>query len=253
MQSTPEIRSLAIGNWKTYLDPSAAEALAEEVWRATVGQNDVELVICPSFVSLQAVKRICDGSTVQVGAQNMFAGPPGTVTGEVSGTMLAGLASHVILGHSERRATIGEQSSFISRKAVAAADCGITPIVCVGEEQEVRARNGQNEFITEQLRASLDGFVNWDKLIVAYEPVWAIGASEPATAQQISAMTDCIRDCLNDIAGEQGATIPVIYGGSVDETSIGGIAAIKGLNGVLLGRASLDASQYAQIASKLGE
>ena len=161
--------------------PQSAAELARGIVDGTAGIAGVTTIICPPFVSLQAVNSVIEGSDVSVGAQNVSAEPSGAYTGEVSVGMLAGLATYVIVGHSERRSLYGETDGDVAGKAVAVAAGGLKPIVCVGESLEVRRAGDAEQYCRRQVRESLAGYSSWESLVVAYEPVWAIGTGQAAS------------------------------------------------------------------------
>ena len=171
---------LIAGNWTINTTVDEAVALARSVRDGIDGIANVTKVVCPPFVSLAAVRDVLAGSTIHVGAQNAHGEPAGAFTGEVSLTMVQGLADYVILGHSERRAMFDETDSGVAGKAIAATGAGLRPIVCVGEPLAVRERGDAVRTVCDQLAASLSGYSDWPMLVVAYEPVWAIGTGRAA-------------------------------------------------------------------------
>ena len=236
------------GNWKMNTNPQSAVELALGVVDGTSGLADVTTIICPPFVSLQAVKSAVEGSDVMVGAQNVSAEPSGAVTGEISVEMLAGLATHVTVGHSERRSLYGETDENVAAKAVAAAAGGLQPIVCVGESLDVRRAGEAEQFCRAQLRKSLAGYSAWETVLVAYEPVWAIGTGQAASPRDAQAIAQAIRDELSDIAGQAHADqIPVLYGGSVNPENAGPFIDRPDIDGALVGGASLQAGDFSAI------
>ena len=236
------------GNWKMNTTPQSAVELARGVVDGTSGLADVTTIICPPFVSLQAVKSAVEGSDVMVGAQNVSAEPSGAFTGEISVEMLASLATHVTVGHSERRSLYGETDENVAAKAVAAAAGGLQPIVCVGESLDVRRAGEAEQFCRSQLRKSLAGYSAWETLLVAYEPVWAIGTGQAASPRDAQAIAQAIRDELSDIAGQAHADqIPVLYGGSVNPENAGPFIDRPDIDGALVGGASLQAGDFSAI------
>jgi triosephosphate isomerase len=249
--------SVIAGNWKMNTTLSEATELAVAV-RACLNVPDGTLVlVCPPFLSLAAVSEALAGSGIGTGAQNVHSDGSGAFTGEVSATMLSGICTHVIVGHSERRSLFGESDEFINRKARAAFDAGIAPILCVGERLEEREAGRAEQVVESQLRKGLMGLESavrsslggeTGSAIVAYEPVWAIGtgrAATPETAQEVMAH---IRGVLSDIVGDQaGFDVPLLYGGSVSPSNIEGYMAQQDVNGALVGGASLDAQTFCQI------
>ena len=242
---------LVAGNWK--MNPATvaeAAALASELRTATGGVGGVTCVVCPPFVALAAVANALGGSDVGVGAQNMHPEAKGAFTGETSASMITGLCSYVILGHSERRHLLGEEDAFINAKVKAALNAGLTPILCVGETLDEREAGRAEAVVEAQLQNGLDGVGADDvaKLVVAYEPVWAIGtglAASSETAQEMiaSARHQVARLSSADIAGE----VPVLYGGSVNPGNADELAAQPDIDGALVGGASLIPADFAAI------
>ena len=228
--------------------PQSATELARGIVDGTAGISGVTTIICPPFVSLQAVKSVVDGSDVSVGAQNVRAEPSGAYTGEVSVGMLAGLVTYVIVGHSERRSLYGETDGDVAGKAVAVAAGGLKPIVCVGESLEVRRAGEAEEFCRRQVRESLAGYSAWESLVVAYEPVWAIGTGQAASPRDAQAIAHAIRSELSNIAGRAHAgQIPVLYGGSVNPENAGPFVDRPDIDGALVGGASLQSDDFSAI------
>ncbi len=236
------------GNWKMNTTTQSAVELARGVVDGTAGLAGVTTIICPPFVSLQAVKSAVEGSNVLVGAQNVSHEPSGAFTGEISVEMLAGLVTHVIVGHSERRSLYGETDDDVAGKSVAASAGGLMPIVCVGESLDVRRAGDAEQFCRRQVRESLAGFSDWDSLVVAYEPVWAIGTGQAASPRDAQAIARAIRDELSEIAGQASAeVIPVLYGGSVNPENAGPFIDRPDIDGALVGGASLNAEDFSAI------
>jgi triosephosphate isomerase len=231
---------------------------------ALVGQVRVPLeklsgikgVLCPPFVSLAAVAGALQGSAVAVGAQNMHPETKGAFTGEISGAMLQGLCQYVIVGHSERRHLFGEKDEFVNRKVTAALDLGLTPILCVGETLAERDAGQAHDIVSAQLRLGLQGVGPEARatLVVAYEPVWAIGTGRAATGELAQEMMGLVRQALADLAGaEAAAEVPLLYGGSVTAENIAEFAALRDIDGALVGGASLRADEFVAIAKAIAE
>jgi triosephosphate isomerase len=248
---------IVVGNWKMNSTPADAAALAAEIATATNGSG-VERVICPPFLCLASVGAVLAGSGVAVGAQNVHAEVAGAFTGEVSAAMLAGLVSWCIVGHSERRRDQAETDELVARKLVRCAEHGLRPILCVGEqlaEREAgRAENtvrGQLERTAAELRRHGAAFPS--DLVVAYEPVWAIGTGLTARGTDAAAMAHEIRQCLGrEGAGIDPESIPVLYGGSVTSAAIGEFLAEPSIDGALVGGASLKPEEMAGIVAHAG-
>ncbi|MBI4336658.1 MAG: triose-phosphate isomerase [Chloroflexi bacterium] len=249
---------LIVGNWKMHKTVAEAAELARAVRKALEGVLGVEVVLCPPFTALCAVKEALEGSGIGVGAQNMHPSEKGAFTGEVSPLMLQELCEYVILGHSERRHIFGETDEFISRKVKATLTAGLRPIICVGETLEQRRAGRADEVVGAQLRSALAGVASAEELVVAYEPVWAIGTGVPATPEAAQGvMGGIIQATLVGLFGEETAfQVPLLYGGSVTASNIEGFAAQPAIHGALVGGASLKAEEFAQIvrtAAKVAE
>lgn len=241
------------GNWKMNTDLSSGVELARKIAEISNGVSGVEKVVCPPFISLGAVSEALSDSDIGVGAQNVSAETDGALTGEVSTSMLQGVADYVIVGHSERRANFSESSQDIAKKAISASNSGFTVILCVGEDLGVRQSGNATEFVSQQLNESLQGFTNWDSLIVAYEPVWAIGTGEAASPEQANEMASACRSVADSLSEGIGDAIRVLYGGSVKSSNIDSLISENDIDGALVGGASLDADEFSKlIASAAG-
>ena len=241
---------LIAGNWKMNTTVDEAVALARSVRDDIDGIAGVTKVVCPPFVSLVAVSDALAGSTVHVGSQNAHSEPQGAFTGEVSVSMLRGLTDFVIAGHSERRAMFGETDAHVAGKALAAAGAGQRPIVCVGEALDVRERGDAVETVCAQLVASLDGYEAWEMLVVAYEPVWAIGTGKAASAEIAQEMMSGLRSTLTTLCGVAASEVPILYGGSVDGGNASSFMEQADIDGALVGGASLKADEFTRIVEK---
>ncbi|MEO8215849.1 MAG: triose-phosphate isomerase [Acidobacteriota bacterium] len=240
-------RKRVIANWKMNLPASGIDhyLAALAAWQIS---DMVVLTVAPPFPFLSEIKAEADvlGVRCEVAAQNCSERPGGALTGEVSASMLRLTgASTVILGHSERRAMFGETSVRVAEKAVAASAGGLIPIVCVGEALEIRDSGDVSGFLCGQLQDSLSGFDPRQELIVAYEPVWAIGTGRNATPEVVAEAIAAMRECLNTIfsEGKAGRT-SIVYGGSVTAENASELAAVAGVDGFLVGGASLDAAEF---------
>lgn len=241
------------GNWKMNTDVESGTDLATGILGLSDDVSGVDKIVCPPFVSISIVAHKLSGSSIQVGAQNVSANNDGAFTGEVSITMLQGLASHVIVGHSERRAMNGETSEQIAAKAITTAEAGLSPILCVGEDLAVRQSGDAARFVAEQLEASLTGYSNWDSLIVAYEPVWAIGTGEAATSDQAQQMAAVCREVVRKLATDEIAeSVRVLYGGSVNSGNVAELLTQPDIDGALVGGASLKADEFSKLIAAAG-
>jgi triosephosphate isomerase len=244
-------------NWKMNTSPADAGPLARAIADATEVPG-VTRVICPPYVSLAAVRDALAGTSVEVGAQNVHAEPRGAYTGEISAGMLSGLATWSIVGHSERRRDQHETDELIGRKIVRIIEAGIRPMLCVGELLEEREAGRAVETVQAQLGAALgvvlaDGRAIPADLVIAYEPVWAIGTGRTASGADAAEMADAIRSTLAGLtsAGHAEAT-PVLYGGSVTSSAIGEFLDEAAIDGALVGGASLKVDEMAGIVARAG-
>jgi triosephosphate isomerase (TIM) len=245
-------------NWKMHTTPSDAGDLARTIASRT-REAGVTRVICPPFVCLAPVRDALaeDDPDVAVGAQNVHHELAGAHTGEVSAPMLQGLATWVIVGHSERRRDAGETDALAARKVGRALEAGLRPILCVGEQLTEREAGRAIEIVDTQVRGSLQGIdvarAIDGGLVIAYEPVWAIGTGRNATGIDAAAMVDAIRATLDGLGwSEAGAGLPILYGGSVTSANIGGFMAEPSIDGALVGGASLKPDEMAGIVARAG-
>ncbi len=227
-----------------------AAALAAEIRSALGGFSAVECVLCPPFTSLRAVREVVAESVIQLGAQNVHWETSGAYTGEISAAMLLEEGcKYVIVGHSERRQYFGETDETVNRRARAALAAGLSPIVCVGETLAEREAGRTFEVIERQVRAGLAGLVgaDWERLVIAYEPVWAIGTGRTATAAQAQEVHALIRRQLRDLAGDAAERIRIQYGGSVKPENAAELFGQPDVDGGLIGGASLQAASFVAI------
>lgn len=246
-------RTIIAGNWKMYRTRSEAVALVSGILAgAGPVPADRELIVFPAATALAAVAERCRYSRVAVGGQNLHPEREGAFTGEISAPMLieAG-ATRVLVGHSERRAIFGEDDAFLARKVRTALDAGLEPIFCLGETLAEREAGRTDEVIARQVSEGLGRLLPTDlmKLVVAYEPVWAIGTGRTATPDQAEAAHRFLRGQLVERWGAAGAGVPLLYGGSVKAANSAELLARSEVNGVLVGGASLDAASFLGIAT----
>jgi triosephosphate isomerase len=236
---------LIAGNWKMHCLAAEAVALARSI-AAGADLVQAELLVCPTALHVAAVAQALRGSRVAVGGQDCHQARQGAHTGDIAAPMLRDVgAGWVILGHSERRQDHGEIDEVVREKTLAAVAAGLTPIVCVGENEEHRAAGRETEIVGWQLEGSLPkGFTG----VVAYEPVWAIGTGKTATEEDVAAMHGFIREELVRQFGEAGQAIRILYGGSVKPANAAGLLAVPHVGGALVGGASLDAESFLAIA-----
>ena len=234
------------GNWKMNTTVAEGLALVDAMLPRLAALEGVERVVCPPFVSLVPIAERVRGTPIQVGAQNVYPAPQGAFTGEISPRMLEGLVSHVIVGHSERRHYFGEDDAFVQRKVQAVLEAGMVPIVCVGETLEQHEAGEGSQVVGRQARAALDGLVDVARVVIAYEPIWAIGTGHAATPDGCNATIAAIRAALSE-AGVDGQAVRIQYGGSVNPDNWPALIAQPEIDGALVGGASLNADQFVDI------
>ncbi len=242
---------IVVGNWKMYKTSREAAGYIEELIPLIEGCKAKILLAVP-FTSISSAVKAAKGSGILIGAQNMNDARDGAFTGEIAALMLkeAG-ADFVLLGHSERRQVFGESNDYIRRKVVRALQDDLLPILCVGETAMQREANETEEVLRNQLTACLEGIPKEEaeKIVVAYEPVWAIGTGKTATPKIAQEAHHICREVLGDLFGKRkAATMPILYGGSVKPDNAQELASQKDIDGVLVGGASLDPKSLAQIA-----
>jgi triosephosphate isomerase len=244
----PKRRPIVAGNWKMNTTLGEAVELAEAL-RATIDCiESVERVVCPPFISIAAVAERLARSSIGVGAQNVFYVEKGAYTGEVAPMMLEGLCGYVIVGHSERRQHFGETDEIVNRKVKAALEHGLVPIVCVGENLQQNEAGETLGVVTRQVRAALDGIGPTDRVVFAYEPVWAIGTGRAATAADADRVIGGIRAVVARIWSPEAAEeMRIQYGGSVTPGNAAELFARPEIDGALVGGASLKAADFTAI------
>ena len=245
-------RKFIVGNWKMHTTAASARQLAKAVVAGMAGENRVAVAVCPPFPYLALVGEMLKGSRVALGAQNLFPEKEGAFTGEVSPTMLLDLGvTYVILGHSERRHMLGESDAFINHKVRVALAAGLNVILCIGETLGQREADQTGAVLGRQLSEGLVGLSAkvLPRLSVAYEPVWAIGGhGHHATPQQAQEAHAVIRSRFGQMFGEASAqTLVIQYGGSVKPESAAALLSLQGVDGALIGTASLNADQFLSI------
>lgn len=237
-------QKLVVGNWKMF----GSRAMAAELLQLLRDAN-LPSVVCPPYPYLLMAADLLAGSAVKVGAQGLEYRDEGAYTGEVSGPMLRDVGcSHVIVGHSERRALYGENDALVVEKVRAALRHGLTPVVCVGEHLEQRQRGLAKRVVLDQLNAVINGIgaESFARVLVAYEPVWAIGSGVAATLDDVAEMHVAMRAALRD-ANCDG--VALLYGGSVKPDNAGQLLSLHAVDGVLVGGASLVADSFLRICS----
>ncbi|WP_404313412.1 triose-phosphate isomerase [Agrococcus terreus] len=247
---------LIAGNWKLNQDHLQAIALVQKLaWTLQDGKHDhaaVEVAVFPPFTDLRSVQTLISAERFELrfGAQDVSEHESGAHTGEVSAAMLAKLeCSYAIVGHSERRQDHHESDAIVGRKAAAALRAGIVPVICVGETAEDLEQHGASAVPVQQLRDVLAELPETGEIVVAYEPVWAIGSGQAATAEQAQQVCQALRAAIAEVRGAEAAEATrILYGGSVKSGNIAGFMREPDVDGALVGGASLDAAEFAAIA-----
>lgn len=238
------------GNWKMNTTAGEAVELVNEMKGRLEGIQGVEKVICPPFISLAPVKEILKDSSIGLGAQNMYFEEKGAYTGEISPLMLAELCQYVILGHSERRIYLGESDEMVSRKIKAALKARLVPIVCVGETLDQKEKGKTEQVITRQVRAALEGLDSIEGLVMAYEPVWAIGTGKAATEEEANRAIGLIRGVVEELYGTAAQELRIQYGGSTTASNIAGFISQPEIDGALVGGASLKVDEFVSMVEQ---
>lgn len=242
------------GNWKMNTTTSEAERLVLEMLERLDNIEGVEKVLCPPFVSLVAIGMMLQNSSIKLGAQNMYFEAKGAYTGEISPLMLSELCEFVILGHSERRWCFGETDEIVNKKVRAALTNKLKPILCVGERLEENEAGKTEEVINRQVTTALNGIEAVRDLVIAYEPVWAIGTGKAAGGKQAAATIQFIRNAVSKLWNQSMAQdLRILYGGSVTSTNIADFISHREIDGALVGGASLKAEEFVSIVEKTTE
>lgn len=244
---------LMAGNWKMYKTPSQTAEFFLKFLPLVANSSHCDILICPPAIDIPAAVAAARGSRVSIGGQNLFWEPEGAYTGEISGGMLkaAGCAA-VIIGHSERRQYFGETDATVLRRTQAALDAGLIPIVCVGERLDEREAGRTEDVLRTQFTDGIAGLtpLQFEKVVIAYEPVWAIGTGKTATPEMAAEAHRCLRGLVKGRFGEEAASrLRILYGGSVKPDNIKGLMAQPEIDGALVGGASLDPVSFASIVN----
>ena len=242
-------KTIVAGNWKMNASRESVDNLIKELLSG-MEVVESEVVVCAPFPYLEQIERLIKGSKISLGAQNLNANPSGAYTGEVSASMIKDFgANHVIVGHSERRNLYAETSSLVAEKTKAAIDAGLIPILCVGESLEQRDSGNAELVIAEQLNAVIEllGIEAFHNIIVAYEPVWAIGTGLTATPEQAQAVHLFIRNLLGESNEETAQETKILYGGSMNAKNARELISCADIDGGLIGGAALKAEDFLQI------
>ena len=245
-------KPIIAGNWKMNMHPCAAKALVQELL-PLVKDAKCDVVVCPPFVDLAAVQPLLEGTNVKLGAQNIHWAEKGAFTGEISADMLKHLGvEYAIIGHSERRQYFGETDEGVNKRAKAALAADITPIVCVGESLEQREAGETDGFVAGQTVAAFEGISAEDavKVIIAYEPIWAIGTGKTATSEQANETIGVIRAAIAKVYGDAIAQqVRIQYGGSMNPKNASELMAMPEIDGGLIGGASLKAEDFSKVVN----
>jgi len=242
------------GNWKMNTTVAEAEKLVFEMLDKMDRISGVEKVVCPPFVSLVAINMMLQGSSIKLGAQNMYFEIKGAYTGEISPVMLSELCEFVILGHSERRGYFGETDEIVNKKVKTALANELKPILCVGERLAENEAGKTEEVINRQVTAALKGIEPVRDLVIAYEPVWAIGTGKAASSAQAAATIQFIRDVVAKLWNKSIAQdLRILYGGSVTSANIAEFISHPEIDGALVGGASLKAEEFVSIVEQTAE
>jgi triosephosphate isomerase len=241
-------RKIIAGNWKMNMDHRAGAALAKEICDGLAGRPACEVVLIPPFTTIPSVVEATHGSVVKTGAQDLYFEDEGAFTGEISGRMIRALGcTYVLVGHSERRHVIGEEGALLARKLRAALRNKLKPIFCVGELLADREAGRAFEVVTSQIRGGCEGLEaeEFSRVVIAYEPVWAIGTGKTATPRDASDMHGVIRMLVKEIFGTAAAEeTAILYGGSVKPEGAADLLADMEIDGLLVGGASLKAQSF---------
>ncbi len=252
-------KKIIIGNWKMHKGPHAAMQLAKSIKLKLTDIRKTEVAVCPPSISIESVRSIVKGSRIKLGAQNMYLHKFGAYTGEISGEMIKESGcDYVLIGHSERRQHFHETDVLVNHKIEFALNDGLTPVVCVGETLSEREKNETESIIENQIRHAFKNISeeNAEKIVLAYEPVWAIGTGKNASVDEADAVHEFIRQTLMNLYTRSLADkILIQYGGSVKPENAHALLSSKNIDGALIGGASLEAESFASIvhiAEKLG-
>lgn len=249
-----ERRAIVAGNWKMNGSPESIKQLMQGLTSRALSELSCEVIVCPPNLFINEVMHLA-GDKIQVGAQNVSEYAPGAYTGEIAAEMLSAIGcQYVIVGHSERRQIFGETDHQVAQKVAALLDERITPILCVGETLEQRDREETLSVIEQQLNAVLEqcGVEAFSKLVIAYEPVWAIGTGKTASPQQAQQVHAAIREWLANHSEKIAQGVRILYGGSVNADNASELFAQPDIDGGLIGGASLKAESFYQICKSAG-
>ncbi|MBR2753887.1 triose-phosphate isomerase [Candidatus Saccharibacteria bacterium] len=247
------MKTYVVGNWKLNFTVGEASIYLHKLIKSLPVYRDVNVVVAPPTIALQPLSLQIDRHKIKLAAQNGFYRDYGAFTGETSFSQLRGIVDYVIVGHSERRYIFGEDEKFLQKKVAAAVRNKITPILCIGETESERAFGETADVIRDQLTSGLSqiGDDDLDKIILAYEPVWAISsvkAAKLATPDEVAEVVKLMRETLGDIYGKKIVDeVPILFGGSVNPSNAGAYLTVPGVNGLLIGGSSLILNEFIDI------
>ncbi|MEI6100363.1 MAG: triose-phosphate isomerase [Eubacteriales bacterium] len=244
-------KAIIAGNWKMNKTPQETVALIEEL-KPLVAGSKAEVVVCPPSVCLESAAKAVQGSNIHLGAQNVHFENSGAYTGEVSTGMLKALGvEYVIIGHSERRQYFAETDETVNKKVKASLLAGLIPIVCVGESLEQREKGITAEVVRLQTELALGGLTATEVagLVIAYEPIWAIGTGKTATSQEANETIKCIRGAVADVFGDAAQSVRIQYGGSMNPKNVSELMGMPDIDGGLIGGASLKADDFSKVVN----
>ncbi len=243
-------KPIIAGNWKMNMTPGEAERLIVELI-PLVADAACDVVVCPPYVDLPTVAKLLVGTNIALGAQSIHWAPKGAFTGEISADMLLSVGvRYAIVGHSERRQYFGETDETVNKRAKAALEAGVTPIICVGETLEQREKGVTDAIVSKQTTAALAGFEADEvkKVVIAYEPIWAIGTGKTATSEDANATIKVIRNAIRSVYGTEVAeAVRIQYGGSMNPKNASELMAMPEIDGGLIGGASLKSEDFSKV------
>ena len=246
------MKTYIVGNWKLNFTVGEASIYLHKLLKAMPNYRDVEVVVAPSTIALQPLSLQVDRHKIKLAAQNAFYRDYGAFTGEISFSQLRGIVDYCIIGHSERRYIFREDDKMVAKKVGAAIRNKITPILCIGETESERAFGETADVIRDQLNGGLSEVADddIDKVVIAYEPVWAISSTKSAkmaTPDEIAEVVKLVRETLKERYGKSGEEVPVLFGGSVSPSNAGAYLTVPGVNGLLIGGSSLILGEFVDI------
>lgn len=239
--------TIIVGNWKMNSTVSQAKSMLSEIKSELTGLNGVEIVVCPPFTALYSSNQILDETSIGIGAQDIFYESNGAFTGAISCEMVSELCGYAIVGHSERRSIFNETDSSVQLKVTSGINAGLNIIMCVGEGLDDRESGRANSIVREQVKQGTSGLSSITKLLIAYEPIWAIGSGIAATPKDAQNMMENIRSTVSEEFGNDASKLQLLYGGSVTDTNINEYLCLPDIDGALVGGASLIPQKFVQI------